>query len=170
MHCKNAWVRKQKSWQITFSYNVKHHFLLNWSLWKRYVFSQKVIFLFSFNEHGCLSMVPYGQLWRPFYLQSCIPGAVTLLVSPRCHAYTFVSNNDRFVLSPWLIISLAPCCERSPAYSQLVSDAAVMFLSLHVFGLWKLSWTLHAPYWRHVSTYLIETWFAPSFLFDLHEV
>lgn len=105
-----------------------------------------------------------------FYLQNRIPGAVTLLVSPRCHAYTFISNNDRFVLSPWLIISLAPCCERGPAYSQLVSDMAVMFLSLHMFGLWELSWILQTPDRRRVNTYLIATWFAHSFLSDLDEV
>lgn len=128
-----------------------------------------MIFLFSFNEYGCLWVVLYWQLWRPFYLQNRIPGVVTLLVSPRCHAYTFISNNDRFVLSPWLIISLAPCCERGPVYSQLVSDVAVMFLSLHMFGLWELSWMLRTSYWRHVSTYLRATWFAQSFLFDLDE-
>ena len=115
-------------------------------------------------------MVLYWQLWRPFYLQNRIPRAVTLLVSPRCHAYTFISNNDRFVLSPWLLISLAPCCERGLAYSQLVSDVAVMFLSLHMFGLWEPSWMLHTPYWRHVSIHLITTWFAHSFLFDLDEI
>lgn len=118
----------------------------------------------------CFRMVLYWQPWRPFYLQNPLPGVVTSLVSPRCHAYAFISNNDRFVLSPWLIISLAPCCERGPAYSQLAGDVAVMFLSLRVFGLWELSWMLRAPYRRHVSTYLIATWFARSFLFDPGEV
>lgn len=116
-------------------------------------------------------MVLYWQLWRLvsslFYLRKHIPGAVTLLVSPRCHAYAFISNNDRFVLSPWLIISLAPYCERGPAYSQLVSDDAVMFLSLYIFGLWELSWTLQTPYKRNVNSYLMAVWFVHSFVFDL---
>lgn len=94
-----------------------------------------------------------------FFLKNHIPGAVTLLVSPRCHAYTFISNNDRFVLSPRLIISLAPYCERGPAYSQLVSDVAVMFLSLNMFGLWELSWTLQTPYRMNVNSYLMAIWF-----------
>lgn len=39
-----------------------------------------------------------------------------------------------------------------------------------IFGLWEVSWVLHAPYWRHSGTCLIATWVAHSFLFDLGEV
>lgn len=129
-----------------------------------------MIFLFSFNEYGVSEWSYIDNCENLFCLQSCIPGAVTSLVSPRCHAYAFISNSDRFVLSPWLIISLAPCRERGPADTQLVSRVAGVFLSLRVFGLREPSRTPRAPYGRRVSTSLRATWRARSFLFHPGEV
>lgn len=110
-----------------------------------------MIFLFTFNEYSvsewsyidnCEDLFIYrtvylGQ-WHCLYHQGAM-----LIPSSQIMTGLFCLLD---------IISLAPCCERDPAYSQLVSDVVVMFLSLHMLGLWELSWMLHTPYWRHVST------------------
>lgn len=80
--------------------------------------------------------------------------AVTSLVSPRCHAYTFISSNDRFVLAPWVIISSLPVTrETQPIPISIRCGSGVS--DPEMFGLWEVSWVLHTPHWRHGGTHLL---------------